>query len=140
MRSNIVIPSAGELVKSCRLARWHVEDLTLVKRGELILTIETDKVAQDMEAEYSGYLRIDLEAGEMVEIGGVVGSIEHDGSEGELEVGVRGDDTCGSGDVEMLGEVGGGDFGLVDCVLSFLKYLLMILGVLYVVEFVLYKL
>ena len=61
----IKIPAVGESITSALLAQWHKGDGEAVAKGDLLLTIETDKVSSELVAE-----------GEEVAIGTLVGSIE----------------------------------------------------------------
>lgn len=47
-----------------------------MKKGDVLLTLETDKVAAEVIAEVSGVLRIQRQEGEDVEVGSTVGHIE----------------------------------------------------------------
>lgn len=75
MSLKITVPPAGESITSGTIGQWYKKNGELVKEGELIVTIETDKVANDLEAESSGYLNILVNEGEDVEIGSVIGEI-----------------------------------------------------------------
>lgn len=82
MSLEVRIPSVGESISSGLLAEWHHKDGDQVKSGDVLLTLETDKVSTEIAAEGSGVLRIVVPAGEEVEIGAVVARIEEgEGSE-----------------------------------------------------------
>lgn len=72
---DIKIPALGESVAGGQIAKWHFKTGDAVKTGDVLLTLETDKVAAEVTAESSGILTIGREAGEDVEVGAVVGSI-----------------------------------------------------------------
>jgi len=72
---DIKIPALGESVAGGQIAKWHFNNGDAVKVGDILLTLETDKVAAEVTAEFSGVLTIGKQAGEDVEVGGVVGSI-----------------------------------------------------------------
>ena len=76
MPSDIKIPALGESVAGGQIAKWHFKEGDLVKTGDVLLTLETDKVAAEVTAESSGALHIGKQAGEDVEVGGVVGQID----------------------------------------------------------------
>lgn len=76
MPSDIKIPALGESVAGGQIAKWHFKEGDLVKTGDILLTLETDKVAAEVTAETSGALHIGKQAGEDVEVGGVVGQID----------------------------------------------------------------
>tara|TARA_R110002096_G_scaffold206192_8_gene392371 strand:- start:12281 stop:13399 length:1119 start_codon:yes stop_codon:yes gene_type:complete len=76
MANEIRIPSVGESITSGTIAEWLVEDGAHVDSGDAVLMLETDKISTEVPAEHAGIVRIQVEAGEEVEIGAVVGSIE----------------------------------------------------------------
>jgi 2-oxoglutarate dehydrogenase E2 component (dihydrolipoamide succinyltransferase) len=76
MSKAIVIPPAGESVKSGQISRWHFKDGDYVTKGAVLLTLETDKVATDVLAEVSGTLTQGAKEGDDVEIGATVGQID----------------------------------------------------------------
>ncbi len=75
MPSDIKIPALGESVAGGQIAKWHFKEGDHVKTGDILLTLETDKVAAEVTAETSGALHIGKQAGEDVEVGAVVGQI-----------------------------------------------------------------
>ena len=76
MPSDIKIPALGESVAGGQIAKWHFKEGDFVKTGDILLTLETDKVAAEVTAESSGALHIGKQAGEDVEVGAVVGQID----------------------------------------------------------------
>ncbi|MES2738692.1 MAG: dihydrolipoyllysine-residue succinyltransferase [Verrucomicrobiota bacterium] len=72
---DIKIPALGESVAGGQIAKWHFNNGDAVKAGDILLTLETDKVAAEVTAETSGILTIGNQAGDDVEVGAVVGSI-----------------------------------------------------------------
>jgi 2-oxoglutarate dehydrogenase E2 component (dihydrolipoamide succinyltransferase) len=76
MPHDIKIPPAGESVTSGQIAKWHFAEGAQVKQGDVLLTLETDKVAAEVTAEVSGVLHIGAQVGEDVLIGAVVGTID----------------------------------------------------------------
>ena len=76
MATEVKIPNVGESITSANVARWHKQDGESVSKGETVLTIETDKVSNDLDADASGTLRIIVPEGEEVPIGTVVARIE----------------------------------------------------------------
>ena len=73
--ADIKIPALGESVSGGQISKWHFKTGDLVKPGDILLTLETDKVAAEITAETGGELNILLAEGADVEIGTVVGSI-----------------------------------------------------------------
>lgn len=79
MAFEVIIPNAGESVTSANVAQWHKANGDAVKKGDILLTIETDKVSQELEAEHDGILQILTPEGEEVAIGTVVAMINEGG-------------------------------------------------------------
>jgi len=80
MATEIKIPNVGESITSANVAHWHKQNGEAVAKGENVLTIETDKVSNDLEADAAGVLKILVQEGEEVAIGTVVGIIEEGGA------------------------------------------------------------
>lgn len=78
MSSEIKIPALGESVAGGQIAKWHKQDGERVAVGEVVMTLETDKVAAEITAEVAGVLHVQKQEGEDVEVGAVVALIEED--------------------------------------------------------------
>jgi 2-oxoglutarate dehydrogenase E2 component (dihydrolipoamide succinyltransferase) len=76
MPADIKIPALGESVAGGQIAKWHFKEGDFVKVGDILLTLETDKVAAEVTAEASGALHIGKQPGDDVEVGAVVGQID----------------------------------------------------------------
>ena len=76
MQLEIKVPSVGESVTEATLAQWYKKDGDLVRKGELLFVLETDKVTLEIEAEADGVLQISKSEGETIPIGAVVGTID----------------------------------------------------------------
>ncbi len=76
MPQDIKIPALGESVAGGQIAKWHFQEGAQVKTGDILLTLETDKVAAEVTAEATGALHISIQAGEDVVVGAVVGHID----------------------------------------------------------------
>ncbi len=76
----IKIPTVGESIATALISTWHKADGDAVAVGDLLLTLETDKVSTDLTAADAGTLRITVPAGTEVTIGAVVGSVEAGGA------------------------------------------------------------
>lgn len=76
MAVNIVIPAAGESVTTGVISRWLKADGDYVKRDEDVLELETDKVTMGIPSPAAGVLKTSVPAGETVNIGQTVGSID----------------------------------------------------------------
>ena len=73
--ADIKIPALGESVTGGQIAKWHFKNGDFVKVGDILLTLETDKVAAEVTAEAAGTLTIVKQPGDDVVIGDVVGQI-----------------------------------------------------------------
>ncbi len=80
MSLEVKIPSVGESITSGLLSVWHKNDGDSVAAGDVLLTLETDKVSSEIQAEGPGVLRIKVPAGTDVKIGEVVALIEEGGA------------------------------------------------------------
>ncbi len=77
MPAKIVVPELGESVLEATVGRWHKRPGDRVKAGEVLVSLETDKVDLEVGAERDGILaRIERQEGEDVKIGDVLGIIE----------------------------------------------------------------
>ena len=63
----VTLPQMGESVSEGILSRWLKPDGSLVKSGEPIFELETDKASQEVRAEADGVLRIEAPEGTTVE-------------------------------------------------------------------------
>ncbi len=72
----IKVPTVGESITSGILGVWNKPDGAYVKAGEPIFEIETDKVTSEVVAESAGLLKHLVKAGDTVQIGQVVASID----------------------------------------------------------------
>ena len=75
MAFEIKVPNAGESITSAVISTWHKNNGDSVKVGDLLVTIDTDKVSTELQAEAAGTLQISAPAGEEVKIGAVIGTI-----------------------------------------------------------------
>src|SRR4051794_25819828 len=80
MSAEVKIPAVGESITSGLLSTWHKEDGETVAAGDVLLTLETDKVSTELTAESAGQLKIRVPAGQEVKIGEVVATIEAPGN------------------------------------------------------------
>ena len=76
MAIEVKIPSVGESITTGTIATWHQADGAAVRKGDALLTLETDKVSNELEAEGDGVLKILAAEGEEVAIGAIVATIE----------------------------------------------------------------
>lgn len=76
MAKDIIIPSVAESITEVMIAEWLKEDGDYVEMDEPICTIETDKASMDIAAEVSGVLHISAAEDEVIQVGGVIGSLD----------------------------------------------------------------
>jgi 2-oxoglutarate dehydrogenase E2 component (dihydrolipoamide succinyltransferase) len=78
MTLDVKVPAAGESITSANVARWHKNSGDTVKKGEILVTLETDKVSNELEAAADGTLEILVGEGEEVSIGTLIARISSD--------------------------------------------------------------
>ena len=78
MAIDITIPEVGESITEGILAEWLKSDGDWVETGDEILVLETDKITMNVNAEASGALKVGVAAGETVEVGQTVGTLDPD--------------------------------------------------------------
>jgi 2-oxoglutarate dehydrogenase E2 component (dihydrolipoamide succinyltransferase) len=81
MAIDIKVPAAGESITSANIAKWYKSNGDSVKKGEPLVSLETDKVSNELEAEADGILTITVGEGEEVSIGTVIGKLETGGAQ-----------------------------------------------------------
>jgi pyruvate/2-oxoglutarate dehydrogenase complex dihydrolipoamide acyltransferase (E2) component len=75
MSFEIRIPSLGAGMSEGKLVEWHALDGAAVKTGDLLYTLESEKTAQEIEAQADGTLRIAAAADEIYPVGELIGTI-----------------------------------------------------------------
>ena len=88
---DIVIPEVGESIVEAEIGQWFKKDGEQVKKDDLLLELETEKVNVELNADASGKLKILAEEGETVKVGAVVGRIDESAAE-EAEDGEGGEE------------------------------------------------
>ena len=81
MSLDVKVPASGESITSANVANWHKKSGDAVKKGDVLVTLETDKVSNELEADGDGILEILVGEGEEVAIGTVIGRIEESGAD-----------------------------------------------------------
>jgi pyruvate/2-oxoglutarate dehydrogenase complex dihydrolipoamide acyltransferase (E2) component len=77
---DVIMPQLGETVGEGTISGWHKQAGDAVEKGDLLLDVETDKVATEIEAPASGILTsIDVPEGETVDVGTVLAVITVEG-------------------------------------------------------------
>ncbi len=79
---DVLMPQLGETVTEGTIADWHKQPGDAVEKGDILLDVETDKVATEITAPVSGTLAsIKVPQGETVDVGTVLAVIAADGEE-----------------------------------------------------------
>jgi 2-oxoglutarate dehydrogenase E2 component (dihydrolipoamide succinyltransferase) len=76
MAFEVRVPSLGESVTEAVIGRWIKQDGEVVGVDEPILELESDKANMDLAAEHAGRLKVLKKAGDTVNVGDVVATIE----------------------------------------------------------------
>ncbi len=85
MSIEIKVPAVGESITSGVLSAWHKNSGDFVQDGEPLYALETDKISTDVPATGSGRLQIQVEAGQEVQIGQVIATLDESaGAKAEL--------------------------------------------------------
>jgi len=78
----VLMPQLGETVNEGTIAAWHKAAGDSVEKGDMLLDVETDKVATEITAPVSGVLTsIDVPEGETVDVGTILAVIAVEGEE-----------------------------------------------------------
>jgi 2-oxoglutarate dehydrogenase E2 component (dihydrolipoamide succinyltransferase) len=81
MATRVVVPELGESVIEATVGEWFKQEGEPVKVGDVLVSLETDKVDVEVGAEAAGVLsRIERQTGEDVAIGDVLAIIDADGA------------------------------------------------------------
>jgi pyruvate dehydrogenase E2 component (dihydrolipoamide acetyltransferase) len=77
MREPIYMPKFGMTMTEGLIVEWHKRAGDYVQEGEMLLTVQTEKVDTDINAPASGVLvGIEYEAGDEAPVGEVIAYIE----------------------------------------------------------------
>lgn len=76
MKLEIKVPSVGESVTEADIETWEKQSGDQVKKGDVLVILETDKASMEIPAEKDGILNIVKNKGEKVVVGEVIGFIE----------------------------------------------------------------
>ena len=108
MKIEIKVPAAGESVTEADIAVWHKSNGDQVELDEPILELETDKASLELTAEQAGVLTINVEEGQTVQVGQVIGVIDTDGAsktsatDAENEITQNAEPKAQSGELEKI--------------------------------------
>jgi 2-oxoglutarate dehydrogenase E2 component (dihydrolipoamide succinyltransferase) len=79
MPIELTIPTVGESITEVQIAEWLKADGDTVKKDENVAVIDSEKTTFELPAPQDGKLKILRQAGETIQVGGVVGQIETNG-------------------------------------------------------------
>ncbi|MDB5985889.1 MAG: dihydrolipoamide acyltransferase [Nevskia sp.] len=75
MTTQVLLPKLGFSMNEGTVAEWLAEDGATVAQGQPLYSLESEKSVQEIEAPASGKLKIIAAAGEIYEVGTVLGEI-----------------------------------------------------------------
>ena len=75
MKEDVYLPRMGQTMTEGTVDKWLKKDGNIVKKGEGIVEITTDKVTTTIESPKSGILQILIEEGTTVPVGEVIGEV-----------------------------------------------------------------
>ncbi len=73
MTHAISIPKLGLTMEEATVIEWGHADGARVAKGDTVITIETDKIMFDVEAEHDGFLQRVAQIGDILPVGGLAG-------------------------------------------------------------------
>lgn len=76
MATEILLPKLGFSMNEGTLTEWLADDGAQVKEGGMLYALESEKSVQEVESPASGTLKILKPAGEVYEVGTLIGVIE----------------------------------------------------------------
>lgn len=77
MKSRIKIPKLGMSMEEGTIVEWHVADGDRVETGQVLYTLETDKVTNEVPSPLAGVIRLRAVEGETYPVGEVVAELDH---------------------------------------------------------------
>ena len=75
MANEIFMPKLGMTMEQGKVAEWKAKEGDWVEKDQVVLVIETEKVTQEIQAEYAGFLMIAADVGETIPCGGSLGML-----------------------------------------------------------------
>ena len=76
MKIEVRVPSVGESVSTADIESWEKKTGDFVKKGELLVTLETDKASMEVPVEQEGRLEILKQKGDTVSVNEVIALID----------------------------------------------------------------
>jgi len=80
MAVDIMIPEMGESVRTGVVLKWHKPDGSAVKRDEVVLDLETDKITAEISAPADGVLKHYVKVGDTVAVPSTIGTVDPAGT------------------------------------------------------------
>ena len=80
MSVEIRVPTVGESIVEGVLSRWLAEDGAAVTKGQSLFELETDKTTTEIPSPEAGVLKRGAAEGDVVQVGGVVGIVDPNGT------------------------------------------------------------
>ncbi len=81
MAKDYVMPKLAMAMNEGTIAKWVIEEGSLINQGEIIMVVETEKVTYDLESPETGYFHIIVGEGETVPVETVIGQFAQDEAE-----------------------------------------------------------
>ncbi|MEN2281858.1 2-oxoglutarate dehydrogenase complex dihydrolipoyllysine-residue succinyltransferase [Algoriphagus sp. SE2] len=78
MSKEITVPAVGESITEVTVGQWFKNDGDQVQMDEILCELESDKATFELPAEATGILKIKAQAGETLEIGAVICTIDEE--------------------------------------------------------------
>jgi 2-oxoglutarate dehydrogenase E2 component (dihydrolipoamide succinyltransferase) len=76
MLAEVKVPEVGESITEGTLVQWLKEEGDIVRIDDPLFELETDKITLEVPSEYAGRIRLLVAAGEKVNIGQVVATVD----------------------------------------------------------------
>lgn len=113
--TDIIVPTLGESVSEATVGAWQVSEGDAVKKDDVLVELETDKVSVEVRAEDDGTIaKIVAAEGDTVEIGAVLAQLGDGGGDAAPAKDEAKDDTPAEASVEDAGSDARGDGELID--------------------------
>ena len=78
MKYEVKVPAVGESITEATIGSWSKKSGEMVKRNDVLMSLETDKATVEVVAEQDGVLVIQAQAGQVVPIGSIAAYIDSD--------------------------------------------------------------
>ena len=74
--ADIILPKTDDEINESTITFWHLQEGDDVKKGDILVEIQTEKAVTEIEAEVDGTLeKINVKRGEVAKVGDVLGVI-----------------------------------------------------------------